>query len=152
MTESGVSIDFSKLTPIESMFGEDFEEAQQLTALFEEAQLYLCSFGWCKGIKRAYLGLGVSDFIGIFLFELIASEESQGKFLWVVSGDIPPAHFSAEGCPSSILALKEYVEQMTSRCDATHWNALLRRIQMLDSEALSHYQGALMPWDGPTLQ
>lgn len=48
------------------MFGEDFEQTQELVALFEEAELYLSSFRWCDGIKKAYFGLGVSDFVGIF--------------------------------------------------------------------------------------
>lgn len=92
LTDFYLSIDFSKLTPIEDMFGGDFEETQQLTVLFEEAELYLSSFNWCQGIKSVYFGLGVSGIIGIFLFEILPSESSVDRYFWVVAGDTPPAH------------------------------------------------------------
>jgi hypothetical protein len=100
------------------MFGEDLEEAQQLTALCEEAELYLASFAWCDGIRNAYFGLGVSDFVGIFLFEILPSDASRGSFHWVVAGDIPPASLSVDRCSDSALALRLYIEEMKSWCQA----------------------------------
>lgn len=144
------------------MFGGDFEETQQLTVLFEEAELYLSSFHWCQGIKNAYFGLGVSDIIGIFLFEIFTSEESMGKFHWVVAGDVPPACVATVDCPNSAMALQSYIDEMTNWCravlaggavdcrikvnaSATAENAreLLRRISFLDTEILSQYKEEL---------
>lgn len=153
MTDSAQAIDFSKLTPIELMFGEDFEAAQQLAALCEEAELYLASFGWCKGVKKAYFGLGVSDFIGIFLFELMASEEVQDKFRWVVAGDLPPACLTTNNCPSPVFALQEYIVEMKNWCstaldegkiDAEQESDLRHRISLLGSEILDHYRDELI--------
>jgi hypothetical protein len=118
MNEWPLNIDFSRLTPVGSMFGEDLEEAQQLTALCEEAELYLASFAWCDGIRNAYFGLGVSDFVGIFLFEILPSDASRGSFHWVVAGDIPPASLSVDRCSDSALALRLYIEEMKSWCQA----------------------------------
>ena len=152
MNLAAPSIDFSKLVPIESMFGNDFEETQQLTALFEEAELYLASFGWCQGIRSAYFGLGVSDFIGIFLFELTPSEGLRDKYLWVVAGDIPPAYLVTDDCPNSAIALQRYIEKMKDGCakvaaagrgDVEQQRELMRRIALLDSEVLSHYREEL---------
>jgi hypothetical protein len=143
------------------MFGGDFEETQQLAVLFEEAELYLSSFHWCEGIKNAYFGLGVSDIIGIFLFEILSSEESMDKFHWVVAGDVPPACFAAADCPNSALALHSYIDETKNWCrtvlaggvvdcgpkvsaSATAENAreLLNRISFLDTEILSRGQTA----------
>lgn len=146
MPDVNPSIDFSKLTPIEFMFGKDFEETQQLAALFEEAELYLSSFAWCRGVRKAYFGLGVADFIGIFLFELMPSEDSRDRFLWVVAGDVPPAYLAAESYPNSAFALQGYIQRMKSElasadCNAAQQRELMRRIMLLDSEVLPFKAG-----------
>ncbi len=143
MTSSYVEIDFSKLTPVETMFGEDFEQTQQLAALFEEAELYLSSFPWCEAVKNVYVGLAVSDFIGIFLFEVLASDESIGRFHWVVAGDTPPARLCAKSFPNAALALKAYIEEMTERYGEAQERDLMRRIGLLNSEVLNRYRGDL---------
>lgn len=165
MTDSPLNIDFSKLTPIEQMFGGDFEETQQLTALFEEAELYLSSFNWCQGIKSVYFGLGVSDIIGIFLFEIFPSESSVDRYFWVVAGDTPPAHLATDNCPTSVFALDSYIGRTRRWCDSvlsgasvedkshvklaqTTANAhdLMGRVRLLDSVILEHYrQSDLIP-------
>lgn len=139
-TDLNLSIDFSKLTPIEHMFGDDHEETQQLAALFEEAELYLSSFGWCEGIKRVYFGLGVSDFIGIFLFEILPSEAHRERYLWVVAGDVPPAHLATDQCPDPICALSAYIDAMRKRCNAIeNAHELTRKVTLLESVVLKHY-------------
>lgn len=126
MTSSDLAIDFSKLTPVELMFGDDFEEAQQLAALFEEAELYLNSFAWCESVKNVYFGLGLSDFIGIFLFEVVSSADERDRYHWVVAGDVPPAHFGINNCPDPFFALKGYIEEIRGKVDAAQERELLR--------------------------
>lgn len=140
MTNPDLQIDFARLTPIEAMFGEDLEETQQLTALFEEAELYLMSFGWCKGIRRAYFGLGVSDFIGVFLFEVMRADDGGDRYLWVVAGDIPSAHLSTRDRPNSVSALEAYVRDLEVRCVDSGARDLMRRVALLDTEVLRHYR------------
>jgi hypothetical protein len=126
MTSTDQAIDFSKLTPVEMIFGDDFEETQQLVALFEEAELYLNSFAWCQGVKNVYFGLGVSDFIGIFLFEVIPSEDERDRFHWVVAGDVPPACLAIANCPDPEFALKGYIEEMKGKVDGAQECRLLK--------------------------
>lgn len=146
MTSADAVIDFSKLTPVELMFGDDFEQTQQLTALLEEAELYLASQAWCESVKKAYFGLGVSDFIGIFLFEVASYDGARDGFYWVVAGDTPPAHLAIEDCPGPAFALRAYIEKMSQlrSGDAVLERELMRRIELLDSEVLSHYREELM--------
>lgn len=156
------NIDFSKLTPIEFMFGGEFEQTQEIVALFEEAELYLSSFRWCDGIKKAYFGLGVSDFVGIFLFEIEPSEEAVERFHWVVAGDVPPACIAGTECRNSAFALHKYIGALrdwcntelskepnaslpppgvTSAADGVH--TLLGRIKLLDTVILEQYRDDL---------
>lgn len=154
------NIDFSKLTPIECMFGEDFEQTQELVALFEEAELYLSSFRWCDGIKKAYFGLGVSDFVGIFLFEIEPSEETVDRFHWVVAGDVPPACIASTDCANSVFALRQYIGEMRDWCNsvlsgedhgspvnarvaADSARNLMKRITLLDTVILDQYRDEL---------
>ena len=136
----GQNIDFSKLTPIESMFGEDFEQTQELVALFEEAELYLSSFSWCERIKKAYFGLGVSAVIGIFLFEIEHSEESADSFHWVVSGDVPSACIAAADCPNPAFVLHKYVGELKNACRNQNFS---RTIALLDRVILNEYKDEL---------
>jgi hypothetical protein len=126
MTSADLTIDFSKLTPVELMFGEDFEETQQLAALFEEAELYLNSFAWCAGVKKVYFGMGLSDFIGIFLFEVVPSADERERYHWVVAGDVPPAHLAIANCPDAAFALKGYIEEMKGKVNLAQESELLR--------------------------
>lgn len=126
MTSPDLAIDFSKLTPVELMFGADFEETQQLAALFEEAELYLNSFAWCEGVKKVYFGLGMSDFIGVFLFEVVSSADERERYHWVVAGDVPPAHFTIANYPDPAFALKGYIEEMKGKVDQAQECELLR--------------------------
>lgn len=156
------NIDFSKLTPIELMFGEDFEQTQEIAALFEEAELYLSSFHWCDRIKKAYFGLGVSDFVGIFLFEIEPSVDTAERFHWVVAGDVPPACIAGTECRNSAFALHQYIRAMKNWCNAelskeptasllargakhaTHSaHDLMSRITLLDSVILEQYKDDL---------
>lgn len=134
------NIDFSKLTPIEFMYGSDFEQTQELVALFEEAELYLSSFGWCERVKQAYFGLGVSAFIGIFLFEIEPSEENVDSFHWVVSGDVPSARFAAVDCANPALVLHRYVKEMKSCVPDQN---LATTIALLDQVILNEYRNEL---------
>lgn len=129
------NIDFSKLTPIEFMFGEDFEQTQELVALFEEAELYVSSLRWCDHVKKAYFGLGVSDFIGIFLFEIEPPEDTMGRFHWVVTGDVPTACFSADDCPNSAFALHKYIGEMKNRFNSVCVGVAADCIHFLNEDA-----------------
>lgn len=119
------------------MFGADFEQTQELVALFEEAELYLSSFRWCERVKQAYFGLGVSAFVGVFLFEIEPSEEGVDSFHWVVSGDVPPAHIAVADCPNPVVVLQKYVEEMKNRRPA---HELAAKVTLLDTEILNWYR------------
>jgi len=103
-------------------------------------------------VKKVYFGLGVSDFIGVFLFEVVPSEDEQERYHWVVAGDVPPARLSMTDYPNLAVALKGYIQEMRERCstaltsgkgNAAHEHELMRRMQLVDREILSLYREEL---------
>ena len=105
-------IDYSKLTEIEAMPGEDDDETQERRALYAKARSFIGSFKWCAGIKKAYFGLGAANIVAIFLFELIPVRESVDSLLWIVVGDIPPAYIVTDDAPNPERALAAYISLM----------------------------------------
>ena len=94
------------------MSGEDDEETQELSELFQRAQDYLRSFRWSDGIIDSYFGIGVGKIFAVFLFEIIHSKEDVDDWVWVVVGDIPSAYITTEGIPNPACALDGYIGEM----------------------------------------
>jgi hypothetical protein len=160
MTEARV--DMSKVTPAALMRGEDEEETAGLKELLDEATAYLNGFRFHRGIKGAYLGMGVAKILGVFLFEITPAREDVDDKLWVVVGDLPPAYITTEESPNPATALDSYIGAMEEWVEAaragrsveglipvnvppTAENAarLESRLRFLDEKILSDYAGDL---------
>lgn len=106
------AVNHSKLFDIDALDDGDEEEAQELKKLHEEARRYIGSFRWSGKIERVLFGLGIGGVVGVFLFELAPAEPDVDPILWVVVGDLPPAHLVTDGLPEPDLALEAYIRQM----------------------------------------
>ena len=111
-------IKVSGLSPIASMRGEDDSETSEFQRLHRKAEDFLGSFEWCGGIKMARFGLGVSNIVAVFLFEIRPRRPGVDDLLWVVMGDIPPAYLVAHDAPDPAAALKAYIQEMRRWIDA----------------------------------
>ncbi len=151
-------IDLTKLTPSAATRGEDENEAELLKQTFREAEQYLLSFDWCRGVVDSYLGIGVGGVIGVFLFRIVPSKEDVDEWLWVVAGDVPPAYITIDCAPNPACALDAYIGEMEKwvnaasagksvanlipvNISATAENArrLQTRLDFLDKQILSKY-------------
>lgn len=117
MTEA--QLDMSKVVPAALMQGEDEEETAALRELLDEATAYLKRFNWHRGIKAAYLGIGVGKILGVFLFEIVPASEEVDDRVWVVVGDLPPAYITTEDAPNPATALDSYIGAMEEWVEAT---------------------------------
>ena len=111
-------VDFSSLTPIRDMKGEDSEDSSLLKIMAKEAQQFLLSFDWCKEIQASWFGLGVGGVCAVFLFEILPATANIDTSLWVVVGDLPSAYLVLDECPTAMKALDAYVELMQEWVDA----------------------------------
>ncbi|MGH6942493.1 hypothetical protein [Hypericibacter sp.] len=106
------AVDYSRLFEIDSMEAWDEEEILELKKLHDEARRYIDSFRWSGEIKRVLFGMGIGGVVGVFLFELAPARPDVDKILWVVVGDLPPAHLVTDEAPEPDLALEVYIYQM----------------------------------------
>ena len=156
------NVDESKISSIESMFGEDDEETRQFRVLYDKAVKFITAFAWHGKIERAYFGLGAADIVGVFLFELIPASASVDRFLWVVIGDLPPAYLVTDDTPNPACALDAYIREMRKWLEAVklgeptadlvpvnapptveNANDLENRLEFLEKEILGNYRGDL---------
>lgn len=112
------AVDYSRLTSVEEMVGEDGEETEQWKSLLRKAESFLGSFAWCAGIRKKHLGLGVADIVGVFLFEIEPAKPGVDSLLWVVVGDIPPAYLVTDEAPDPPSALRTYISEMRGWVEA----------------------------------
>lgn len=152
-------VDMSKVTAAALMRGEDAEETAGLRELLEEATAYLNRFNWHRGLKEAYLGIGIAKILGVFLFEVVPAGEDVDDKVWVIVGDLPPAYITTEEAPNPATALDAYIGAMEEWVEAaregrgveglipvnvppTAENAdqLESRLSFLDEEILSQYE------------
>lgn len=75
----------------------------------KEARDYLLSFRWCRDIKEQWFAGGFSQ-IAVFFFEI--DSVNYDSCLWVVVGDLPPAHLVIDDIPDVSEALLSYVFHM----------------------------------------
>ncbi len=105
-------VDFSSLTPIRDMKGEDSKDSSLLKIMAKEAWQYMLSFDWCREIQAGWFGLGVGGVCAVFLFEILPATANIDTWLWVVVGDLPSAYLVIDECPTPIKALDTYLELM----------------------------------------
>ena len=152
-------VDMSKVTPVALMRGEDAEESAGLKELLNEATAYLKRFHWHRGLKEAYLGIGIAKILGLFLFEIVPASEEVDDKVWVVVGDLPPAYITTEEAPNPATALDSYIGAMEEWIKAArearsveglipvnvpptteNADSLESRLRFLDQEILSQYE------------
>jgi len=105
-------VEFSKLVPIEKLSEYDKIDTEALREMAEDAQQYLRSFKWCKGVEKRWFGWGVGGICAVFLFEIIPASQDVDSFLWIVIGDLPPAYLVTDNISNYVEALETYVELM----------------------------------------
>lgn len=125
-----------------------------------EAEGYLSAFTWCKRIRECFHGLGIGEVVAVFLFHIEPEDDSVDEWLWVVSGDLPPAYLVIDHSPTPVSALQTYVDEMSEwvkavgkgepiddiipvNVSATPENAkrLQKRLDFLVNEIIPLYKG-----------
>lgn len=98
--------------PIAEMLGQDAEDGVLLRQQLQTARQFLTSFAWCRGIRQEFFGAGVGGIVGVFLFEIDTASEDVDRWLWVVTGDIPPAYLVTDNIRSPNDAMRVYAAEM----------------------------------------
>ncbi len=135
-------IDKLKMRAEAAQFDDDPREAALIAKRAEEAKSYLSSFKWCKSVKKLWFAGGFAQ-IAVFYVE-IDSDDYDDK-LWVIVGDLPPAHLVLDENPDVNEALLSYVYWMrewvatvkagksTKDCIPVNVKPTMEHAQMLES-------------------
>jgi len=66
---------FHTVVPSVEMKGDDDEDTAFLQQMLPDAENYLLSHDWIKGISERYFGLGVGGVVAVFLFKIVPTRK-----------------------------------------------------------------------------
>ncbi|MCR6477225.1 hypothetical protein NU688_13780 [Variovorax sp. ZS18.2.2] len=98
-------------------------DAQSIKALHQEARAFLTSFVWCDSIIEDRIGFAYPGIVGVFLFKFVVTQKAREDWVWVLTGDIPPAYITGEDCPNPATALDAYIGAMQEWVEAAERGA-----------------------------
>ena len=78
----------------------------------EEAITFMSEKRWCRRVCSLELAWSIAGITGIFFVRIEPSEPDVDTELWVVVGDLPPAHLVTDEAPDWRGALEGYIEEM----------------------------------------
>lgn len=155
-------LEFSKVLDWTKYFeraGSKDEDAKAIAQMHAEARSYIEYFNWCGEVLEEYVGFVYPGIVGVFLFKIQPAKQNIDEWVWVITGDLPPAYITCEDSPNPATALDSYIGAMEEWVDAaskgeltsglipvnvepTKSNAerLRARLQYLDEKILSGYQ------------
>lgn len=105
----------------------DLTDEEQL-GLARKATEFLTGFRWCASVRESYLAFDIGYPLGVFLFHIEPRLLGVDDTLWVVVGDVPPAHLVCDNAPDWIGALGCYVYEMRRWIDAVRAGTSLQGI------------------------
>ena len=159
MGEKGkeMTIDTRIMTPCDQLQDPDPIESDALRRSCDEVRKYLKNYVWCKRIKGMWFAGGFSK-ISVFFVEL--ESVNYDDKLWVIVGDLPPAHLVIDDIPDFKEALLVYASHMRDWISAVrlrksirdcipvdvaptkeHAHLLERRIDFIEKEYIPGLQG-----------
>jgi hypothetical protein len=113
MPESVSEVPVNGVIPIDKMFGGDEEDITLLRVMASDAREFILGFSWCKSIREAYFGDGFGGIVALFLFRIEPSRNGVDEWLWVVTGDLPPAYLVIDVSRTPSQALENYIQEMS---------------------------------------
>jgi hypothetical protein len=92
----------------------------------QEAKRFIHSHKWVERVFDGYLAKGFEGVLGIFYFEVLPKSKKLDSEIWVIAGDLPPAYFSTDYCPTPVNALDSYI------CEMRMWISAVKRGDPVD--------------------
>jgi len=103
----------SELVPATNIVGDDAQDTLLLNKMSEAAQRYIASFSWCDAVLGSYFGGGMGGILAVFFIHIRPSREDVDPWIWVITGDLPPAFIPIADCKSPASAYRSYMRGMT---------------------------------------
>jgi hypothetical protein len=143
MINSDQRIPVRGVESLKKMLGESEEDDRLLKSMAVDAEKYLLSFSWCESIEDRYFGAGVGGIVAIFFFVIRPSEPNVDKWLWVITGDLPPAYLVVDGIRTPSEALKAYLWQRRRWIEAVRCGQSVSDLMPISVPATSEWASQL---------
>jgi len=111
------------LVATKNINGEDETDTALLRGMAEEAKRYITSFPWCGSVLESYFGGGFGGIFAIFFFHIHPSRPEVDSWIWIMTGDVPPAYLPLTDSDSPAAAFRTYFHGMS------RWVELARKGQ-----------------------
>lgn len=106
--------------PVRDMAGEDAEDTRLLREMLKDAEAYLRSFSWCAAVSDAFFGGGIGGVFAVFLFKMKPRDTTISNWMWVITGDIPPAYLPITDASTPTEVFDTYLRGMTRWVELAH--------------------------------
>jgi hypothetical protein len=114
---------------LDAIFGDDETDTRLLQEMAEEAERYICSFGWCLKLKEGFFAGGFGGIVAIFLFRADIAKLGENRWTWIFVGDVPRAYLEMDNenrTPHD--ALLRYIEGIEEWINAVRSNRPLHEL------------------------
>jgi hypothetical protein len=138
----GSHIEKTHMILVEILSDGDQQEQELLLIRSNAARDHLLSFNWCRKIEKLWFAGGFSH-VAVFFAEIDSVQYD--RQLWIVVGDLPPAHLVVDEIPDFKEALLTYAYHMrkwvaavkaqrsTKRCMPVNVEPTLEHAKLLES-------------------
>jgi hypothetical protein len=107
----------SGLIPAAKVSGADEADTELFLSMWTEANRYIASLPWCSAVIDSYFGGGVGGIFAVFLFHIRPGRAGIDSWIWIMVGDLPPAHLRLADCHSPAEAFEAYIRGMSKWVD-----------------------------------
>ena len=138
-----LNIQFEKLIPISEITGEDKEDRHLILNSLAEARDYIKSYKWCEQVTEEYLGIGIGGVVSVFLFKIVPKLVGVDEYIWVITGDLPPAYITCEDAPNAACALDGYIGAMEEWVETIQDNKSVGNLIPVNTPPTNEYASML---------
>lgn len=90
---------------------------------------------WCERVNNAWLAYHLEGIFAINIFEVSSSNPNVDKYIWVLTGDLPPAYIDIESASYPLEVLSAYTEIMQDWVDTVRNNGNVEECYPIEVEA-----------------
>lgn len=95
----------------------DFEGDIKLEEFCNQGRNYIKRFTWCEGVNKSWLAYYLEGIFATNIFEVSSSNPNVDKYIWVLTGDLPPAYVDIKSASYPLEVLSAYIEIMQDWVD-----------------------------------
>ena len=124
-----------QLNSFESFEALDHQGDIKLEEFCNQGKNYIERYTWCEGVNNAWLAYYLEGIFAINIFEVSSSNPNVDKYIWILTGDLPPAYIDIESASFPLEVLSAYIEIMQDWVDTVKADGNVEECYPVEVEA-----------------